>query len=73
MTFQKQIVIHCQPTLLETIKNKKYSWRFSEQFKEDEIDVIVNDIEELEDDEVCEHYGLNYNQVNCIEAHNFVC
>ena len=76
-----QIVIHCQPTLLETIKNLGYDWSFSQQFKEREIDVFVDNIEykdgnhpdmngywEDPDIQLCNHYGIDYDQVNCLES-----
>ena len=34
---------------------------------QEELDVIVDNIEELTDEELCTEYGLNYDQVNCIE------
>ena len=51
-------------------------WKYSKQFGKDEIDVIVEDIpyECLDgtyqdpDQQLCEHYGIDYDQVNCIEA-----
>ena len=76
-----QIVIHCHPTLLETIKNLGYDWSFSQQFKEREIDVFVDNIEykdgnhpdmngywEDPDIQLCNHYGIDYDQVNCLES-----
>jgi len=65
------IVIHCQPSLLETIQEKGYNYEEHVQ----EIDVILPYTKEVEDvnnkyvDEAdfCTHYGINYNQVNCIE------
>ena len=43
---------------------------------EDELDVVVDDIPyeilrgdyQDPDEQLCEHYGIDYNQVNCIEA-----
>tara|TARA_R100001082_G_scaffold75439_1_gene43671 strand:+ start:302 stop:523 length:222 start_codon:yes stop_codon:yes gene_type:complete len=42
----------------------------------EELDVIVDDVPYTHsdgyyqdpDEQLCEHYGLDYNQVNCIEA-----
>ena len=42
----------------------------------EELDVIVDDVPyevhdgyyQDPDEQLCEHYGLDYNQVNCIEA-----
>ena len=70
------VVIHCDPILLDDVKEFGYNWSYSKQFGHDEIDVIVDDIPyeclngncQDPDVELCEHYGLNYDQVNCIEA-----
>ena len=43
---------------------------------DDELDVIVDDVPykvidgiyQDPDEQLCEHYGIDYNQVNCIEA-----
>ena len=51
-------------------------WSYSNTHDTDEIDVIVDDIpyEVLDgtyqdpDEQLCEHYGLDYDQINCIEA-----
>ena len=69
-------VIHCQPSLLNSIKENNMSWTYSQQFGKDEIDVVVDDIpyEILDgtyqdpDVQLCEHYGINYDLVNCVEA-----
>ncbi len=52
--------------------------------KKDEIDIIVDDVEykngnhpdkngiwEDPDIQLCDHYGINYDEVNCIEAYDF--
>ena len=70
------VLIHCQPTLLDFIKENNMNWSYSPEFGEDEIDVVVDDIpyECLDgtyqdpDEQLCEHYGINYDLVNCIEA-----
>ena len=33
----------------------------------DEYNVIVNNIDELNDEELCSHYGIDYDHVNCIK------
>ena len=51
-------------------------WEYSDVHDHDEIDVIVDDIPyeilrgdyQDPDEQLCEHYGINYEQVNCIEA-----
>ena len=69
-------VIHCQPALLNFIKENNMVWSYSNTHDTDEIDVIVDDIPyeilrgdyQDPDEQLCEHYGIDYNQVNCIEA-----
>jgi hypothetical protein len=60
----RSILIHCQPSLSNLIEELQLDYIN----QVDEIDVIVNDIDELDDDELCRHYGLDYDQVNCIEV-----
>tara|TARA_R100000008_G_scaffold10146_1_gene5099 strand:+ start:785 stop:1018 length:234 start_codon:yes stop_codon:yes gene_type:complete len=70
------VVIHCQPTLLDYIKESNYKWTYSPKFGDNEIDVVVDDVPyeivdgtyQDPDEQLCEHYGLNYDQVNCVEA-----
>ena len=63
------------------LKNLGYDWSFSQQFKEREIDVFVDNIEykdgnhpdmngywEDPDIQLCNHYGIDYDQVNCLES-----
>ena len=63
----KQVLIHCQPEMLPLIKELDLAWSESPQFGEDEIDVLVFDNQDLDDEELVEAVGLNFNQVNCIE------
>ena len=62
-----QVVIHCQPSLKTRCQADELNWKYSLQFGTDELDVFVNNIDELDDEELCSHYGLDYNQVNCME------
>ena len=72
------VVIHCQPDYLDKIRELGYNWTYSPIHGKNEIDVIVNDIPyeirngkyEDPDAQLCEHYGIDYDQVNCIEAVN---
>ena len=51
-------------------------WEYSSVHDHDEIDVVVDDIPyeilrgdyQDPDEQLCEHYGIDYNQVNMIEA-----
>ena len=73
----KKVVIHCKPAVLNTnpIKNGYLYWDYSKQFGTDEIDVVVKDIPydfendyyQDPDEQLCEHYGIDYTFVNCIE------
>ena len=72
--FMSFITIHCQPSLLETIKQSGLTWVQSPKFNLEEIDVIIPYTKEvdklnysMEDEEFVEHFGLDYDQVNCIE------
>ena len=68
-----QVVIHCQPSLTKDLQSLGLEFDFSKKFGAEELDVIVNDVEFdslTEDPDVllCEHYGIDYEQINCIEA-----
>ena len=71
--FIMKVLIHCKPSLTEDLKSLGLSYTFSKQFGNEELDVIVNDVEFdslTEDPDVllCDYYGIDYDQVNCIEA-----
>ena len=74
-------VIHCQPAIEDFIKKTSLCWEHTEDQDVPEIDVIVENVEYLDgnhpskngiwedpDIQLCEHYGIDYNLVNCIEA-----
>ena len=69
------IYIHCQPSMLETIKELGLNWCYSPQHNLNEIDVIIpytSDVESINgqydnDAEFVNHFGLDYEQVNCIQ------
>ena len=70
------ILIHCQPTLLDTIREHGYKWNYSPRFGHEELDVVVDDVpyEVIDgtyqdpDEQLCEFSELDYNQINCVEA-----
>jgi len=72
----KSVLIHCKPTLEDWLTDNNIPWAFSEKHGFDEIDAVVDDIPytivdgiyEDPDKQLCEHYGIDYEQVNCIEA-----
>ena len=43
MTY-KYAVLRCQPSLLPKVKEMGYIWHYSNQFGDEEIDVIVDNI-----------------------------
>ena len=69
------LTIHCKPSLLSTIKELGLDWCYSPITNLDEIDVIIpytSEVESindkyLDDEEFVNHFGLDYDQVNCIE------
>ena len=63
----KQIVIHCQPSLFDSVLTNQLNYEWSRQFGKEELDVFVEDDQDLDDDELCIHNGIDYDQVNCIE------
>ena len=70
------VVIHCQPDYLDKIKELGYNWSYSPLHGKNEIDVIVDDVPyeivygiyQDPDEQLCEHYVIDYDKVNCIEA-----
>ena len=62
--------------MLEFAKENNMHWGYSKRFGKDEIDLIVDDFPyecvdgtyQDPDEQLCEHYGIDYDQVNCIEA-----
>ena len=67
----QNIIIHCKPSLLQTIKDLELDY----QDMYDEIDVSIPytyDVMKLnnsteDDEEFVTHFGLDYDQINCIE------
>jgi len=77
----KYAVIHCQPAIEDSIQKTSLCWEYMEDQDVPEIDVIVENVDYLDgnhpskngiwedpDIQLCEHYGIDYNLVNCIEA-----
>ena len=59
-----QVLIHCK----ESYFNRFLNTDFNYQWNCDEVDVIVDNIPNLNDEELCTHYGIDYEKVNCIEV-----
>ena len=75
------VLIHCQPELKDWLTQNNIEWSYSEQFGSEELDAIVQEVEykdgnhpdqnniwEDPDIQLCNHYGIDYDLVNCIEA-----
>ena len=72
----QSVLIHCKPSLEQFLTNRPdLVWDYNDQ-DHDEIDVIVDNVPYTHsdgiyqdpDEQLCEHYGIDYNLVNCIEA-----
>tara|TARA_R100000278_G_C5350266_1_gene121555 strand:- start:103 stop:321 length:219 start_codon:yes stop_codon:yes gene_type:complete len=66
-----KVIIHCKPIVERQCYENEYNWSFSDVYGKDEIDILVDDVDSLDDWELCTHYGIDYENVNCIEAYNF--
>ena len=68
------VLIHFPKT--DSVKQHLKDLELEYKESKDELDVIVDDIEykvidgyyQDPDEQLCEHYGINYDLVNCIEA-----
>ena len=70
----KNVIVHCNPSGLDEIKELNLNWSYSPRFGKDEIDVIVPDVDyDPEsyivdpDDQLLDHYDINPDIVNCVE------
>ena len=72
MLIPSQVIIHCKESYYDELSSLGLDFGYNSG----EYDVIVDDIpyEVLDgtyqdpDVQLCEHYGIDYDQVNCIEA-----
>ena len=62
----QQVAIHCKPSYLDSLQQLKVRL-VNYEYEAGEITAIVNNIPTLDDDELCSHYGIDYDFVNCIE------
>ena len=75
-TMTQKVLIRCQPTLKDWLTENNIQWTYSKEYGQRELDVIVDDIPytiedgiyQDPDQQFIEHYGIDYDQVNCIEA-----
>ena len=69
------IVFNIKKSYLNSIKELGYDYKISDQFGPEEIDVYVDDVPyemfdgtyQDPDEQLCEHYNIDYSYVNCIE------
>ena len=77
----QSVLIHCQPAIEDSIQKTSLCWEYMEDQDVPEIDVIVENVDYLDgnhpskngiwedpDVQLCEHYGIDYDLVNCIES-----
>ena len=69
------VLLHCQPSLKEWLIDNNIPFRYSAQHGNNELDAIVEDIDYDPDHSIidpdkqfCYELGIDYNQLNCIEA-----
>ncbi len=69
------VLIHCKPAILDTdVINHPKIKVTNNVNKTGEVDLIVDDVEykvidgyyQDPDEQLCEHYGINYDLVNCM-------
>jgi hypothetical protein len=68
-------LIYCKPSYLDSIKELGLDWTHADN-NGTEIVVTVKDVPyeivdgfyQDPDEQLCEHYGIDYDEVNCIEA-----
>ena len=69
----QQVLIHCKESLFDWLVNSSLQF----EYNCGEYDVVVDDVPytvhdgiyQDPDEQLCEHYGIDYNQVNCIELY----
>ena len=67
------VLIHCKPNYLTKVKELGYDYTLAD---EDVLTVIVPDVEYIvqdgyyqdPDEQLCEHYGIDYDEVYSMEA-----
>ena len=67
----QKVLIQCQPSQLDSIKESNYNWCYTPELGEGSIDVILSDVKHnvyLNRNEFCIHYGFNPNEVDNIEV-----
>ena len=69
-------LIHCKPSARDLLDELNLIYRESLDLNNNELDVFVDDVPytvsngyyQDPDEQLCEYYGIDYDEVNCIEA-----
>ena len=61
------IKVRCDSTELNYIKENNLNWEYSPDFGEYKVDVFIEEIEDLSDEQLVKHYGINYAYVDDVE------
>ena len=69
------VLLHCQPSMKDSLIENNIPFRNSPVHGDNELDAIVLDVDynpeglvSDPDEQLCEHYSLDYQQINCIES-----
>ena len=62
-----KVLIYCNENVLNYIEDLDLKYDLSDG----QIEVLVDDNDISDDEEFVSFYGIDYNDVNCIEAYNF--
>ena len=74
-----KVLVRCKPSLTNTLLEKGYEFSFSKEFGAEELEVILDLVEDEvigfvkgknqdPDQLFCEYYGLDWDQVFCVEC-----
>ena len=63
----QSFIIHCKPSQEEFLLFSDLIWSWGDGDTE-ELDVIVDNNANLNHEQLCSHYGIDYDQVNYIET-----
>ena len=72
---QDQAIIHCKPDYADRLFDLASEHFFNMFIKDDEVHIIVDDVpydpadHNDPDVQLCNRYGIDWEQVNCIEAY----
>ena len=61
------IKVRCDSTELNDIKENNLNWEYSPNLGNTKVDVFIEEIEDLSDEQLVTHYGINYAFVDDVE------